>query len=832
MKINADSSIVFGNNTTAFIGVSSPSPILASGMGTFPAILNSGITTNSLGGIFYQNSDDFTNNGATTNVIYGIYSNPKISNTGASGNAMQQAIGLAVNPVIASSGAGASAYINLMGAQLIATRGSSTDLSSNSSNILQAAFIQAGHAAGLSTAVVTSTATGVAIQTPNHTGTINTVTGILINQQTALASGGKGATTTTSYGINHIANVGSGVTTGYIETQYGFKSIVNLNSASSMGTYFGVHLSSKTGTGTLTNHWGMYQEDTTAKNYFGGNVGIGVTNPSTALQVVGTITGTTFSGTLSGGAFLLNPSLTRIDSSQEGGQLNFNRPSDNTMYWALDTYGTSTAPSFRLLETSSNRLQIDPGGVVLFNGSAGSSGQVLKSQGTTTAPIWSSVGSGTVTSVAMTVPSYYTVTGSPVTTSGTFALSVNNQNANTILAGPASGAATTPTFRSLGLADIPSLGSSYLNITGGTISGDLSISSRFSQGLGVTASGTYSAAFGSSTIADGLSSHAEGDSTGAASSYAHAEGRYTLASHGLLYSITAFNDTGKTLTLNSTAGLTVGDTIQVYRTNAAPLLGITISAVSGSIITLNTTQTINSSWAYLIEKRATQLYPLHVEGYNNIASGRASHAEGEITIASGDRGAHSEGYGTISSGGFGSHSEGYNTTASGAGSHAEGFNTVASLDYAHAEGETTTASGYFSHAEGSATVASGHRSHSEGSGSTASGFISHAQGNQTTASGDHSHSGGYGTIAQGLNQTVIGKYNIAQGTTNSLINTDNAFIIGNGVDTNTRSNAVSINWNGGATFAGTISAATPTASNHVALKSNVDDALAIAWLGL
>lgn len=48
-------------------------------------------------------------------------------------------------------------------------------------------------------------------------------------------------------------------------------------------------------------------------------------------------------------------------------------------------------------------------------------------------------GVGTVTSVAMTVPSWLAVGGSPITTSGTFALTTPNQSANFFLASPSGG---------------------------------------------------------------------------------------------------------------------------------------------------------------------------------------------------------------------------------------------------------------------------------------------------------------------------------------------------------------------------------------------------------
>lgn len=66
-------------------------------------------------------------------------------------------------------------------------------------------------------------------------------------------------------------------------------------------------------------------------------------------------------------------------------------------------------------------------------------------------------GSGTVTSVALSLPSIFTVSGSPVTTSGTLTGTLATQTANLVFAGPATGVAATPIFRSLVAADIPAL---------------------------------------------------------------------------------------------------------------------------------------------------------------------------------------------------------------------------------------------------------------------------------------------------------------------------------------------------------------------------------------
>lgn len=74
-------------------------------------------------------------------------------------------------------------------------------------------------------------------------------------------------------------------------------------------------------------------------------------------------------------------------------------------------------------------------------------------------------GSGTVTSVGLAAPNIFTVSGSPITTTGTITLGLATEVANTVFAGPATGADAAPTFRALVAADIPNL-SVYLKADG------------------------------------------------------------------------------------------------------------------------------------------------------------------------------------------------------------------------------------------------------------------------------------------------------------------------------------------------------------------------------
>jgi len=102
-------------------------------------------------------------------------------------------------------------------------------------------------------------------------------------------------------------------------------------------------------------------------------------------------------------------------------------------------------------------------------------------------------GGGTVTSVGMSgdgVVFTSTVSGSPVTTSGTLGPQVLlSQGANTVFSGPASGTNAAPSFRKLTLADLPA-GVGVGTVTSVAFTGDGTIFAAVVSGSPITGAGT------------------------------------------------------------------------------------------------------------------------------------------------------------------------------------------------------------------------------------------------------------------------------------------------------------------------------------------------------
>lgn len=285
-----------------------------------------------------------------------------------------------------------------------------------------------------------------------------------------------------------------------------------------------------------------------------------------------------------------------------------------------------------------------------------------------------------------------------------------------------------------------------------------------------TADGEYAHAEGRITHATGdfshtenidnhayaIATHVEGGSNNAYIPYSHIEGtkNQTLCK---CFLPTDENVTNKTITLNSVEGIKVGDIIHLFTkenvgSDEYVLKMGTISSIEGNTIK----SSINASYTNILGLSLPIEKPYITNGVVIIGDGSIGtnyvelDPEKDFYVT-----AHAEGSGTRAT--IGGHSEGTNTIAGGFYSHAVGQNSMAIGDYSYAGGGYAIAYRNYSHAEG------------------------------------------YGTRANGIAQFAIGKFNVKDDTTS-------AFIIGNGSSDSSRSNAMYVDFNGNAYFAGTITA--------------------------
>ena len=204
-------------------------------------------------------------------------------------------------------------------------------------------------------------------------------------------------------------------------------------------------------------------------------------------------------------------------------------------------------------------------------------------------------------------------------------------------------------------------------------------------------------------------------------------------------------------------------------------------------------------------------------GDNSTAIGSRTTASGSYSTALGSR-TTASGYGSTAMGesttasGASSTAMGQYSTASGAYSTAMGQYSTASGDNSTAIGSSTTASGASSTAMGLFTKASGSRSTAMGSFTKASGYSSTAMGESTTASGQSANAMGYNTKANGNSSTAMGVASIAKGYASTVLGMFNdsiltsdqnsvtsitpLFIVGNGENNTSRSNALVVRKDG------------------------------------
>lgn len=280
-----------------------------------------------------------------------------------------------------------------------------------------------------------------------------------------------------------------------------------------------------------------------------------------------------------------NTGSTGAPTSLQSGELAFNDTND-TLYYGKGDNGSGVATSIPAIAGSGSFITTSTNQTTGLSGNKTFSGTVAFS-GTVTAPTLASsdnstnvattafvkslgLGSGSVTSVAMTVPSsLLSVSGTPITTSGTLAVTLNNQSAYQVFAGPSTAGSGAPTFRALTADDIPSI--NFLNI-----GGNLSLSNYRITGLAEPINSTDAATKGYvDTTAQGIHTHTS----------------CRLATAAALPSCTYANGTsgvGATLTATANGALTVdgvtvatNDRILVKNQAAALQNGVYVVTATG-----------------------------------------------------------------------------------------------------------------------------------------------------------------------------------------------------------------------------------------------------------
>lgn len=281
--------------------------------------------------------------------------------------------------------------------------------------------------------------------------------------------------------------------------------------------------------------WGLLWSN--KMDYFAGGVpivfgGTGATNASQALRNLGAA-----SSSLASGQIFVGNSVNQTTPAAPSGDLSM---SNIGVFTVTKTNGVSFTYFATGTDASHLTGTVPVAALPIFGtsmagavtASGGGTSNFLRADGTWQAP----PGFGTVTSVALSPPSIFTATGSPVTGAGTLGFTVNSQSPNLVWASPAAGpGASPPTFRALVAADIPSglgyvtsvglsLPSSILTVSGspvtssGTLSATLANQSASAFFAGPSSGGATTPAFRAMVSADvppvSLASSANGGVTG------------------------------------------------------------------------------------------------------------------------------------------------------------------------------------------------------------------------------------------------------------------------------------------------------------------------------
>jgi len=230
-------------------------------------------------------------------------------------------------------------------------------------------------------------------------------------------------------------------------------------------------------------------------------------------------------------------------------------------------------------------------------------------------------GTGSVTSVGLSLPAIFTVSGSPVTTTGTLTAVLASQTANYFFAAP-DGLAGAPTFRAIVATDVPTLNQNTTG-TASNVTGTVAIANGGSGQI------TASAAFNALSPITSTGDLIIGNGANSATRLAIGANTYVLTSNGTTASWTAPTGGGASIS-NDTA----------TATNLYPLFAAATTGTPTTIYTSNANYLYKPSTGELtalahVSSNGIQINSKTVATSYTIATGNNGLSAGPVTVNSG-----------------------------------------------------------------------------------------------------------------------------------------------------------------------------------------------------
>jgi hypothetical protein len=285
MRIDSSGNLLLGTSTS-YTSTTTAGGMALVGYGVYPYTTQTG-AANSTALSSLTAVPTIAATGSTSITLSAGQFSPALSNDGTGGSNTVSLLGISSNPVITSSGS--TARVSLTGVQGIANRGNAADTSTNASNALTGGTFGVTHGTSLPTTAVSGTAVALTGAVTNAAGTMTAATAVRAAFSLGSLSTFNTNSTPTAIGFELSSfTVGAPTAVGNatVTNGYGIKlagPVVGVTGT--MTNYYAFRADAPTVSGTLTNRYGIWMDDSQSTNYFAGNVGIGTTTPAAKLDV-------------------------------------------------------------------------------------------------------------------------------------------------------------------------------------------------------------------------------------------------------------------------------------------------------------------------------------------------------------------------------------------------------------------------------------------------------------------------------------------------------------------------------------------------------------------